>query len=40
MGRKIRWGVPATGGIAASFTRDLLEPAYDAEVVGTVPRWR
>ncbi|GAA4921889.1 Gfo/Idh/MocA family protein [Streptomyces coeruleoprunus] len=38
MGRKVRWGVLATGGIAASFTRDLLEMPDDAEVVAVASR--
>ncbi|WP_175410836.1 Gfo/Idh/MocA family protein [Streptomyces sp. TRM64462] len=38
MERKVRWGVLATGGIAASFTSDLLELADDAEVVAVASR--
>ncbi|WP_268986221.1 Gfo/Idh/MocA family protein [Streptomyces sp. CC210A] len=36
--RKIRWGVLATGGIAASFTQDLLGMPDDAEVVAVASR--
>ncbi|MFV2118805.1 Gfo/Idh/MocA family protein [Streptomyces sp. Act-28] len=38
MGRKVRWGVLATGGIAASFTRDLLDMPDEAEVVAVASR--
>ncbi|MFD8551803.1 Gfo/Idh/MocA family protein [Streptomyces fradiae] len=38
MGRRVRWGVLATGGIAASFTRDLLDMPDDAEVVAVASR--
>ncbi|MEE1753244.1 Gfo/Idh/MocA family protein [Streptomyces sp. SP18CS02] len=37
MSKTVRWGVLATGGIAASFTSDLLEMA-DAEVVAVASR--
>lgn len=36
--RKIRWGILATGGIAAAFTADLLELKEDAEVVAVASR--
>ncbi|OII64828.1 hypothetical protein BJP40_19245 [Streptomyces sp. CC53] len=38
MERTIRRGVPATGGIAASFTQDLLGMPDDAEVVAVASR--
>ncbi|MFD8071145.1 Gfo/Idh/MocA family protein [Streptomyces sp. NPDC059718] len=37
-GRKVRWGILATGGIAASFAKDLREMKDDAEIVAVGSR--
>lgn len=37
-GRKVRWGILATGGIAASFAEDLREMKDDAEIVAVGSR--